>query len=53
MDTSFIAACGSLVLFMNAGFACLEAGSVRAKNTTNILLKNFGDLCFGKKQTNL
>ena len=30
---------------MQAGFAFLEAGSVRSKNTTNILLKNTLDLC--------
>ena len=28
-----------LVFFMQAGFALLEAGSVRAKNTKNILVK--------------
>ena len=29
------------------GFALLEAGSVRAKNTKNILLKNVLDACLG------
>lgn len=32
-------------LVMQAGFAFLEAGSVRSKNTTNILIKNTLDLC--------
>jgi Amt family ammonium transporter len=31
---------GALVMFMAPGFAMLEAGLVRAKNTTEILLKN-------------
>uniref|UniRef100_A0A7S0X4C6 Ammonium transporter n=1 Tax=Mantoniella antarctica TaxID=81844 RepID=A0A7S0X4C6_9CHLO len=36
-----------LVFFMQCGFAMLEAGSVRAKNTKNILLKNLLDACLG------
>lgn len=32
---------------MQSGFALLEAGSVRAKNTKNILLKNVLDACLG------
>mmetsp|Transcript_6332 Transcript_6332/g.15206 ORF Transcript_6332/g.15206 Transcript_6332/m.15206 type:complete len:446 (-) Transcript_6332:352-1689(-) len=36
-----------LVFFMQCGFALLEAGSVRAKNTKNILLKNVMDACIG------
>ena len=29
------------------GFALLESGTVRAKNVTNILLKNVSDMCLG------
>ena len=31
---------GTLVFFMQAGFSLLEAGSISAKNATNILFKN-------------
>lgn len=36
-----------LVLFMQAGFAMVEAGFNSAKNTVNVLFKNFIDLCAG------
>jgi Amt family ammonium transporter len=40
IDTFYFLICGALVMWMAAGFAMLEAGLVRAKNTTEILLKN-------------
>jgi Amt family ammonium transporter len=41
VDTLWVILAGVLVFFMNAGFACLEAGLCRAKNAVNILAKNF------------
>ena len=40
---TIIAAC--MVFFMQAGFAFLEAGSIREKNVQNILIKNLLDIC--------
>jgi Amt family ammonium transporter len=40
LDTFYFLMCGALVMWMAAGFAMLEAGLVRAKNTTEILTKN-------------
>lgn len=40
MDTFYFLICGALVMWMAAGFAMLEAGLVRSKNTTEILTKN-------------
>ena len=40
LDTIFIFVCAVLVIFMNAGFAMLEAGFCRQKNAVNILSKN-------------
>ncbi|ACE84171.1 ammonium transporter [Cellvibrio japonicus] len=42
MDTFYFLVCGALVMWMAAGFAMLESGLVRAKNTTEILAKNVG-----------
>lgn len=39
-DTFYFLICGALVMWMAAGFAMLESGLVRAKNTTEILTKN-------------
>ncbi len=40
MDTFYFLVSGALVMWMAAGFAMLEAGLVRSKNTTEILTKN-------------
>lgn len=40
LDTFYFLMCGALVMWMAAGFAMLEAGMVRAKNTAEILTKN-------------
>lgn len=42
LDTFYFLICGALVMWMAAGFAILEAGLVRSKNTTEILTKNVG-----------
>ncbi len=40
IDTFYFLVMGALVMFMAPGFAMLEAGLVRTKNTTEILTKN-------------
>lgn len=40
LDTFYFLVSGALVMWMAAGFAMLEAGLVRSKNTTEILTKN-------------
>ncbi len=41
MDTLWTLIAGMLVFFMNMGFACVESGLCRAKNTVTIMAKNF------------
>ncbi|MBC8312424.1 MAG: ammonium transporter [Candidatus Marinimicrobia bacterium] len=47
IDNFFLFICAVLVLFMQAGFAMLEAGLNSTKNTVNILFKNIMDLSAG------
>lgn len=47
LDTVWILIAGFLVFFMQAGFALVEAGFVRARNVANIFMKNFFDLSIG------
>lgn len=41
LDTLWVIFAGALVFFMNLGFAAVESGFARSKNTVNILSKNF------------
>jgi len=45
IDTLWVLIAAFLVFFMQAGFGMVEAGFIRAKNTCNILTKNFLDFC--------
>ncbi|MBN1872121.1 MAG: ammonium transporter [Candidatus Omnitrophica bacterium] len=45
IDTLWVLIGAFLVFFMQAGFGMVEAGFIRAKNTCNILTKNFLDFC--------
>jgi len=45
VDTLWVLLAAFLVFFMQAGFGMVEAGFIRAKNTCNILTKNFLDYC--------
>lgn len=47
VDILVLAIGGALVFFMQAGFAFLESGMARAKNSVNVLLKNYLDMCYG------
>ncbi|MGL1892490.1 MAG: ammonium transporter [Spirochaetaceae bacterium] len=45
LDTVWVLLGAFLVFFMQAGFGMVEAGFIRAKNSVNILTKNFLDFC--------
>jgi Amt family ammonium transporter len=45
LDTVWVLLGAFLVFFMQAGFGMVEAGFIRAKNTCNIITKNFLDFC--------
>jgi ammonium transporter, Amt family len=46
-DTVWVLLAAALVMFMQPGFAMVEAGFTRAKNSANILMKNIMDFSFG------
>lgn len=47
IDNLLLFICAVLVLFMQSGFALVEAGLSSAKNAVNIMFKNFMDLAIG------
>ncbi len=47
IDTIWIMIAGFMVFFMHAGFALVESGFTRSKNTINILMKNMVTISLG------
>ena len=47
INTVWVALCAALIFFMEAGFALLEAGFIRAKNAMSIIAKVIIDITFG------
>ncbi len=47
LDTVWVLIAAFLVFFMQAGFAMVEAGFTRAKNASNIIMKNLMDFSIG------
>ena len=47
INTVWVALCAAMIFFMEAGFALLEAGFVRAKNAMSIIAKVIIDIIFG------
>lgn len=47
IDTVWVLLAAILIFMMQMGFASVETGFTRSKNTANILMKNLLDFCFG------
>lgn len=47
VNTIWVLLGAALVFFMQAGFAMVEAGFTRAKNSGNIIMKNLMDFALG------
>lgn len=47
INTVWVLLCAALVFFMEAGFAALEAGFIRSKNSLNIIMKVLMDCTLG------
>lgn len=47
VDLLWLLICSAFIFFMQLGFAMLETGAVRTKNSSNILLKNMLDTYVG------
>lgn len=45
LNSSWVVITGALVFFMQAGFALVESGMSRAKNSVNVIMKNYMDAC--------
>ncbi len=43
LDIAWVLIASALVLLMQAGFLCLEAGATRSKNSINVAIKNLSD----------
>lgn len=47
IDTTWVVLTAAMILLMEGGFALLEAGFVRTKNSVNIIMKVFADITIG------
>ncbi|MGJ7922142.1 ammonium transporter [Neobacillus sp. LXY-4] len=47
MDTIWVVLTAAMIILMEGGFALLEAGFVRKKNSVNIIMKVFADIIIG------